>query len=571
MISAGCEQDGVPNLWAFGYGTHFLWGNGFRLNFAYYDGEGHPYSDFNSNEIYIQENTWYHIAVVRSGTELMFYFNGSYVGTAAIGNVSLGGGNTGLLIGARYETDPSDIIEFAQGLIDEVEIFNRALSHNEIIQIYKAGAEGKCRPCATPPSGMVSWWKAENNAEDSIGINNGTLINGATFTTGMVGQAFSFDGWDDYVTVPDSPSLDVTTQFTLDAWVYPKGDLGGYPEDAIISKVGGLGGNNGYQLGLTPDGANWKVYCIFNADGEGWPANIVVGGTVINNAWHHITCSYDNNDLKIYVNGIIAGTKDVGAKSVVNSSSTLRISGDDNNHAYFHGYIDEAEVFNRALTDEEIQGIYNARSAGKCLYFPLQISKTGNGGGTISSNPSGINCGTTCWNDFRVYFDVILTAQEETNSYFSGWGGNCSSCGTNLQCNVFMDSSKSCTASFLLRPPSEASGGSNLMHVSKGTGTSIDITFTPSNCAQDHTIYWGQSPISGNLNWIDAECGYGNAISISFDPGDPPEGSFYYFVLVGNNGYEEGSYGKNSSGMERSEATGISGCDWTQNLNNNCQ
>ncbi len=221
--------------------------------------------------------------------------------------------------------------------------------------------------CVPPPSGMISWWGGDNNALDIAGSNHGTLMNGATYTQGKVRQAFSFDGIDDYVVVPDSPSLDITTQFTLDAWVYSKGNPGGWPDKAIISKVGGSGGNNGYQMGLTPDGANWKVFCIFNANGEGWPANFVVGGTVTNNVWYHIACTYDNNDLKIYVNGILVGAKNVGAKSVVNSSSTLRISGDDNDHAYFYGYIDEPEVFNRALTAEEIATIYNAGSSGKCF------------------------------------------------------------------------------------------------------------------------------------------------------------------------------------------------------------
>ena len=55
----------------------------------------------------------------------------------------------------------------------------------------------------TPPN-LVSWWHAEGNANDSADGNNGTLQNGATFGTGRSGQAFSFDGVDDYVNVPDA-------------------------------------------------------------------------------------------------------------------------------------------------------------------------------------------------------------------------------------------------------------------------------------------------------------------------------------------------------------------------------
>ena len=59
--------------------------------------------------------------------------------------------------------------------------------------------------CVNPPSGLVSWWRAEGNALDSAGSNNGALSGGASFATGEVGQAFSFDGTGE-VAVPSSPA-----------------------------------------------------------------------------------------------------------------------------------------------------------------------------------------------------------------------------------------------------------------------------------------------------------------------------------------------------------------------------
>src|SRR5205807_9091045 len=61
--------------------------------------------------------------------------------------------------------------------------------------------------CDSAPAGMISWWKAEGNANDSQDGNNGTLQNGATFATAEVGQGFSLNGTDQYVEVPDSPSI----------------------------------------------------------------------------------------------------------------------------------------------------------------------------------------------------------------------------------------------------------------------------------------------------------------------------------------------------------------------------
>ena len=107
------------------------------------------------------------------------------------------------------------------GLMDEVEIFSRALSDSEIQAIFDAGSAGKCRTCTPPPANMVSWWPGDENANDIQGNNNGTLQNGATFAAGKVGQAFSFDGVDDFVEVPNAPDLNPTNQITIDAWYKP--------------------------------------------------------------------------------------------------------------------------------------------------------------------------------------------------------------------------------------------------------------------------------------------------------------------------------------------------------------
>lgn len=57
--------------------------------------------------------------------------------------------------------------------------------------------------CVAPPTGLVSWWPGDGTAIDIVGNNHGILQNGATFAPGMVGLAFSLDGTDDYVSVPN--------------------------------------------------------------------------------------------------------------------------------------------------------------------------------------------------------------------------------------------------------------------------------------------------------------------------------------------------------------------------------
>ena len=101
--------------------------------------------------------------------------------------------------------------------------------------------------CVSPPQSMISWWPGDANANDIMDGNDGSLINGATFTTGMVGQAFSFDGVDDYVEVPDNPSLNITEKITIDAWINVSDII---TPHVILSKYFG----DGYYLRIDPGG-----------------------------------------------------------------------------------------------------------------------------------------------------------------------------------------------------------------------------------------------------------------------------------------------------------------------------
>ena len=74
--------------------------------------------------------------------------------------------------------------------------------------------------CVAPPSGLVSWWAAEGNAQDNTGTNNGTLLGGIGFTPGKVGQSLNFADADDGVLVPASASLAVQS-LTFESWVFP--------------------------------------------------------------------------------------------------------------------------------------------------------------------------------------------------------------------------------------------------------------------------------------------------------------------------------------------------------------
>jgi hypothetical protein len=236
--------------------------------------------------------------------------------------------------------------------------------------------------CVTPPAGSVSWWAAEGNALDSANSNNGALQGGATFAPGMVGQAFNFNPASGTVVVPDSSSLRLTNQLTIEGWINTRAntDPGGY---AIVSKLSYPTGNNGYQflvVGNTLQG-------LFNSPGTSWPSQRIISGPVISTGvWYHVAFTYDQSAIKLYCNGQLVTNKVIGAHAIAASISDLHISGVDSSHTYFDGLIDEVSIYGRALSANEIAAIYTAGSSGKCGLPPSILTQPQSLAAAVGSN-----------------------------------------------------------------------------------------------------------------------------------------------------------------------------------------
>jgi hypothetical protein len=219
---------------------------------------------------------------------------------------------------------------------------------------------------------MVGWWPGDGDANDIIGDNDGALQGDATFASGMVGQAFSLDGSGDYVRVPTSEGLNPTGSFTLDAWIFAAADAQG----AIIRKWGDSG-----------DYANQRAYAlvflaggtlVFGISDDAHQNDTVFhgfvspSGSVALNVWSHVAAVYDQSTgtRRIYVNGVQVAERTDDPITITDSAADLGIGGHQTSSTtaaeFFSGMIDEVEIFNRALTGEEIASIYNAGSAGKC-------------------------------------------------------------------------------------------------------------------------------------------------------------------------------------------------------------
>ncbi|NOS68555.1 MAG: hypothetical protein HOP33_01315, partial [Verrucomicrobia bacterium] len=227
--------------------------------------------------------------------------------------------------------------------------------------------------CAPTPSGLVSWWRGESNANDTISTNHGTLQNGATFAAGKSGLAFNLDGIDDYVQVGNKPELVMSNAMTIEAWIYPTGSGNG-PEGngTIVCKEGE------YVIERVPDGTiRWAI-----AAGPVWTFTATPLVAPLN-AWTHVALVYSNGVTKIYGNGSLVQSTS-GSSVLTDIYPTLndfQIGGRQAASVNFKGLIDEVSVYQSALTDGDIAGIYSAGSAGKCLPIPPL---------TCTATPSGL-------------------------------------------------------------------------------------------------------------------------------------------------------------------------------------
>src|SRR5437016_9411593 len=223
--------------------------------------------------------------------------------------------------------------------------------------------------CCNPPTGLVSWWPGEGNANDIVGSNNGKLVNGASFGPGVVGQAFSFNGTNQYVDLGNSSSLQVSHgNFTVDAWVAfntTSGDM------SILDKMSGTGSNqDGWRLLKQSDNKFWFCFgggSLGNGCGGGPPTIVTSMTTVSTGVWYNIVAVKALSTISIYMDGNLEGTAALGP--FIDTNSTNLIIGATHTQgliAFLNGLVDEPEVYNRALTASEIQTIFHAGSFGKC-------------------------------------------------------------------------------------------------------------------------------------------------------------------------------------------------------------
>ncbi|HYF49281.1 MAG TPA: LamG-like jellyroll fold domain-containing protein, partial [Planctomycetota bacterium] len=366
-------------------------------------------------------DTWVHLAYVGTSTGTSLYVNGA-------------------LEDATTQTIPMPLTRIGnpnhsmKGTLDEVRVFNRALTAAEVASVVLkplTDANGSVLDgefSGTFPSGNgvpggdftadftlsnpglpIAHWKFDEAsgavASDSSGRgHDGAIQNSAAFVPAQFGNgnALSLNGSNQFVSVPHAADLNLQSAFTLSGWIY-RSAAG--VQHSIVEKFDGTDGTGSYLMRVDRDGL--LVGMVLN----GQNANKVVGKMyLLPHRWYHVAVTFDSaaDQLKAYVDGALEAT---AAATINPPASTLPLKigarGDDN-QTPFAGLLDDVRLYDRALSLGEIQTLAVRRpvavpdayatAAGQVLNINAPGLRANDLGGTAAAKASDPAHGTVSVN-----------------------------------------------------------------------------------------------------------------------------------------------------------------------------
>jgi PKD repeat protein len=230
---------------------------------------------------------------------------------------------------------------------------SNTLTKTGLVTVAAPAVASPSLPAATPAPdarGLVAAYGFEETSGgivyDASGNGNHGTISGATRVgTTQFGRALSFDGVDDWVTVNDSNSLDLSSGMTVSAWVYPTTTTRAWRTVVMKEQTG----NGTYFMYANTKSNRPESVVYVNGD-----ERVLDGPSRIPaNKWTHLASTYNGSTQQLFVNGqLVASRPQSGALAV--SGGKLRIGGNAIWGEFFAGYIDEVRVYNRALSQAEI-------------------------------------------------------------------------------------------------------------------------------------------------------------------------------------------------------------------------
>jgi PKD repeat protein len=232
--------------------------------------------------------------------------------------------------------------------------FNPTSSYLICSGYYHLSSSGRSgNPDTALPIPVSLWSFNSSNAQDDVGTNDGTQ-SGGNFVAGIVGQAYN-SNQNQYITVPPSSDLDLTTEGSVEAWVY----IQNYRNDAGIVHKGEQNdrSDESYSLRFGGSGNNKRIlFALNNVE------FIVTSNTELaTQSWYHVVATWNSTALIIYINGNIDNSVSGSGIEANPSSGSLQIGSQLPGGSVYglQGRLDEVAIYNYALNASEVQQRYN--------------------------------------------------------------------------------------------------------------------------------------------------------------------------------------------------------------------
>lgn len=296
-----------------------------------------------------------------------------------------------LFIGAR-SIYGSDICEYFKGCLDNLSIYDRALTYNDVDALYQEGVKAN-REAVAPKEKMVAYYSFDGNLKDSSEYKNNAEkveIGGTTkYIVGVNGKAITMSKGN-YIRIPAADQLNFDKDFTVSFWV----KSGLKDQNApLLYRLNPARGDNGNKDDSTYRiyESNWGGYdfASFNMsfdgfDKDGWcdsgnsDLEIEDEATKKADTWNHITFTYSYNKddeevmFKAYCNGKLVNKTDAADYPEISKADGDLYIGYDNDK-FFTGAIDELKIYNKCLSATEVSKEYkrvdsiSIKSAGKTI------------------------------------------------------------------------------------------------------------------------------------------------------------------------------------------------------------
>ncbi|MEL0046858.1 MAG: LamG-like jellyroll fold domain-containing protein, partial [Deltaproteobacteria bacterium] len=328
----------------------------------------YAYSEENTSPI----NQKQLISLIKDGNQLAFHVNGYSTemvdDTIYASNITY---NSGYSLNIGRKVFGPDYLGFMpyDGDINEVIIFNRKLTNEEIIEIQSylklkwnlesvSDSDGDVFVDTVDPeptqSSLLAHYKFNGNANDSSGNNLDGVVHNATLTADRFNnsdKAYSFDG-SSYIEIPDDPILTNTASLSISAWFKPVSSSNW----TVILQKGSHDSDEEYVLAVTDQ----QVY--FDVGASSGPY-IQQSAAINAGEWNHVVATHLRTNgtsvLKVFVNGQdIGGSVNGSSLSPGDNNQSLKIGTRTGHGQYFEGQLDDIRIYGSVLSSEEVNLLY---------------------------------------------------------------------------------------------------------------------------------------------------------------------------------------------------------------------